>query len=42
MAKWWQFWASDKAPAPGRPKPTGGKAGTGKVTPPPSPKKRLK
>lgn len=33
MAKWWQFWRDDKAPGGGKgqPKPTGGKAGSGRV-----------
>lgn len=33
MAKWWQFWRDDKAPGGGKgqPKPSGGKAGSGRV-----------
>jgi len=29
-ARWWEFWHPDKSPGKGRPKVTGGKAGTGK------------
>lgn len=31
IARWWEKWHPNKAPGKGRPKPTGGKAGTGKA-----------
>lgn len=33
MAKWWQFWRDDKAPGggKGKPKPSKGSAGSGRV-----------
>jgi hypothetical protein len=30
-ARWWEIWHPNKAPGVGRPKATGGKAGTGKA-----------
>lgn len=43
MAKWWQFWRDDKAPrgGKGKPKPSGGRAGSGRVDDPPSKHKTI-
>lgn len=38
---WWKFWDPNKKPGKGSGKPTGGKAGSGRVADPPSKHKTI-